>query len=73
MSFNITTAHDALTVVYRDIDWTLLREQKQWLVNQSGHHAAGLLGLLDSIQDTAIRLGVVTESEVFDLDQEYVD
>lgn len=40
-----------------NIDWSLLRAQKQWLLSQDHEHAHGLLHLLDAIQDDAIRQG----------------
>ena len=53
-----------------NIDWHLLREQKRWLVEQSGKEAEGLLNLIDSLQDFAVdRLGEI-ETEVFDFDYE---
>lgn len=50
--------------LYDDMDWDLLRKQKQWLVNIGGAHADGLLCLLDAIQDQAVERGV-SELEVF--------
>lgn len=52
------------------IDWDRLREQKRWLREQSGEEAAGLMNLIDSLQDFAVdRLGKL-QAEVFDFDYE---
>jgi hypothetical protein len=40
-----------------DIDWSLLKEQKRWLVEQPGEHAEGLINLIDYIQDAAEEQG----------------
>ncbi len=49
------------------IDWTLLNQQKRWLLEQAStsDEAAGLLHLLDSIQDAAVDLAGVPEAVVF--------
>lgn len=47
------------------IDWHLLRQQKNWLIKQRTGEAAGLLALLDSIQDEAVDQLGFTEREVF--------
>jgi hypothetical protein len=40
---------------YSDIDWALLRTQKEWLLGHRGEPAAeGLVNLLDSLQDRAV-------------------
>ena len=44
-----------------NINWKLLREQKQWLLQQEGEHAEGLINLLDYIQDEAVENGVPEE------------
>ena len=44
-----------------NINWKLLREQKQWLLQQEGEHAVGLTHLLDYIQDEAVENGVPEE------------
>ena len=60
---------EALRVI-AGIDWDRLREQKRWLVEQGGVEAAGLLNLIDSLQDFAVdRLGKL-QVEVFDLNHE---
>jgi hypothetical protein len=47
------------------MDWTMLREQKQWLADQASAHpdqAEGLLSLLDALQDHAVdELGLPEE------------
>jgi hypothetical protein len=47
------------------IDWAMLREQKQWLLNFNDEQAAGLVYLLDALQDQAVESGELTETEVF--------
>lgn len=53
------------------IDWEFLREQKEYLENEAandnevGHIYEGLLGLVDALQDAAIKDGYATEQEVF--------
>jgi hypothetical protein len=50
--------------LYDDMDWALLREQKQWLLTVGGSHSDGLVCLLDMIQDQAVERGL-SELEVF--------
>ena len=47
------------------IDWKLLREQKEWLLNNGSGEVMGLIGLLDKLQDDAVSNGEFTEEEVF--------
>ena len=47
------------------IDWAMLREQKQWLLNFNDEQAIGLVYLLDALQDQAVESGESTEIEVF--------
>ena len=47
-----------------NVDWALLRRQKEWLVSQLGDNAGGLLCLLDSIMDQAA--DILGEDVVFD-------
>ena len=59
-----------LAQVIADIDWELLRRQKQLLLDaldaQSiGSMANGLVILIDNIQDAAVAEGIATEVEVF--------
>ena len=47
--------------IIQDMDWDLLRRQKQWLLcktAEGSENAAGLLNLLDNLQDQAVRQGV---------------
>lgn len=48
-----------------NIDWAMLREQKQWLMSQDHAHADGLLMLIDQLQDYAVDNYLVQEEEVF--------
>ncbi len=55
-----------------NIDWHELRLQKEWLdlILMTGTEAdvrmaAGLLGLLDALQDEAASSGLVPEEEIF--------
>jgi len=34
-----------------NLGWTLLRQQKEWLLRQEGPEAEGLISLLDSLQN----------------------
>lgn len=54
------------------IDWQLLREQKDYLVNEANNWNDsapnvydGIVNLIDAIQDNAIADGLATEQEVF--------
>jgi len=50
------------------IDWELLRRQKEWLMNytdDSHEEIDGLIQLLDSLQDLAIESGEFSEETVF--------
>jgi hypothetical protein len=49
----------------QQIDWRLLRQQKEWLMNHNSPEANGLLHLLDAIQDEAVDQFGFTEREVF--------
>jgi hypothetical protein len=53
------------------INWTLLREQKAWLIEQNAWQAWGLLSLLDDIQDEAVATGMATDVEVFGAECEH--
>lgn len=44
-----------------NIDWGLLRLQKAWLICQEGEQAAGLLHLIDFLQDRAVAEGIPEE------------
>ena len=59
-----------LAQVIADIDWELLRRQKQLLLDaldaQSiGSMANGLVILIDNIQDAAVASGIATDVKVF--------
>ena len=57
--FNLTWLD--MNELIRDIDWDLLRVQKTWLLcraSEGSENAAGLVNLLDSLQDLAVREGV---------------
>lgn len=48
-----------------NIDWALLRKQKEWLLYNGSEEAMGLVELLDCIQDEAVATHGVREEEVF--------
>lgn len=48
-----------------NIDFTLLRQQKEWLLKFDTPEAEGLICLLDCLQDTAVASGENTELEVY--------
>jgi len=59
-----------LAQVIAGIDWELLRQQKQLLLdaldaNKIGFDTYGLVTLIDNIQDAAVAEGIATESQVF--------
>lgn len=47
------------------VDWELFREQKLWLIAQQGEQAAGIINMMDSIQDAAFATGRYTEEQIF--------
>ena len=47
------------------IDWSALAQQKRWLLSQDSQDAAGLVDLLDAIQDAAVDDAGVPEAIVF--------
>lgn len=56
------------------IDWTVLRSQKLWLLDQNTSESTdeiafeateGLLSFLDYVQDSAVDQGLASEEEVF--------
>jgi hypothetical protein len=61
----------SLKEVVSGIDWALLREQKEYCVNEACNNSEcseiyeGIVGLFDAIQDAAIADGLATETEVF--------
>lgn len=62
-----TNTHKAI----RNIDWVLLREQKEYCENEAanntevGHIYDGIVSMIDAIQDAAVADGLATEGEVF--------
>jgi hypothetical protein len=52
------THKPAIDIHTRPIDWEALRIQKAWLLRQDGAQAAGLLHLIDHIQDRAVECGL---------------
>ena len=59
-----------LAQVIADIDWELLRRQKQLLLDaldaqKIGHIADGIVILIDNIQDAAVASGIATDVQVF--------
>ena len=59
-----------MNVTFNSINWSLLREQKQWLLDQESEHADGLVHLIDAIQDQAVDNGDASELEVFGVNSE---
>ena len=47
------------------LDWELLRQQKEWLLQHDCFEAEGLLSLIDEIQDQAVAAVPALESQVF--------
>lgn len=47
------------------IDWELFREQKLWLIVQPGENAAGILNMMDTIQDAAFATGKFSEEQIY--------
>lgn len=56
-------------VINGSIDWKLLREQKMVLLVLEKD---GIVGLIDNIQDSALKSGQWTEEEIFGPAEEYV-
>ena len=54
-----------LSKVISTTNWELLRNQKEWLLNNGSDEAMGLAHYLDAIQDAAVEDGLATEFEVF--------
>jgi len=57
-----------MTELIDRIDWELLADQKQWLVEQAEHwnEAEGLLNVIDTLQDWAVDVAGVSEETVFE-------
>jgi hypothetical protein len=47
------------------LDWELLRQQKEWLLQHDCAESEGLLALIDDIQDQAVAAVPALESQVF--------
>jgi len=47
------------------LDWELLRQQKEWLLQHDCTEAEGLLALIDDIQDQAVEQQPELAEEVF--------
>jgi len=47
------------------MDWELLWKQKQWLIKQQTDESAGLIHLLDDLQDIAVENHAIPENLVF--------
>jgi len=57
-----------MNIEINNIDWKLLREQKEWLLSISDvdeRNLDGVLNLIDHIQDQAVEQGVASEEIVF--------
>ena len=53
-----------MSITIENIDWEMLRQQKEFLLNHGCDDAMGLANLLDIIQDNAVKQGY-TVNEVF--------
>jgi|LakMenE01Jun11ns_1017448.scaffolds.fasta_scaffold7326328_1 hypothetical protein len=53
-----------MSIVIENIDWALLREQKEFCLNHGCDDAMGLAHFLDYVQDKAVEQGY-SQSEVF--------
>lgn len=62
--------------ILRNMNWALLREQKEYCVNEAANApdvAAiydGIISLIDHLQDAAVLDGIATEDEVFGATEE---
>ena len=50
---------------YDTIDWALFREQKTQLILKNDELSAGILNLMDAIQDAAFETGKYTEEQIY--------
>lgn len=50
---------------FDNINWELFREQKTWLVLRNDEVSAGILHMMDSIQDTAFATGRFSEEQIY--------
>jgi hypothetical protein len=53
-----------MSIIIENIDWALLRKQKEFLLNHGGNDAMGLAHFLDYVQDKAVEQGY-PQLEVF--------
>jgi len=49
-----------MSIVIENIDWVLLREQKEFCLNHGCDDAMGLAHFLDYVQDKAVEQGILT-------------
>jgi len=49
----------------KQIDWKLLQEQKQYLIDLDHPHADGVVSLLDSLQDYCVDVLGIDEGKIF--------
>ena len=54
-----------LEQVISKTDWSLLRKQKEWLLNNGSDEAMGLVHFIDTIQDAVVDDLIALEVEVF--------
>lgn len=54
-----------LEQVISKTDWSLLRKQKEWLLNNGSDEAIGLAHFIDVIQDAVVDDLIALEVEVF--------
>lgn len=47
------------------IDWALFREQKTWLIVKNDEMSAGILHMMDTIQDAAFATGKYSEEQIY--------
>ena len=50
---------------FDNIDWELFREQKLSLIIRNDELSAGILHMMDDIQDTAFATGRFTEEQIY--------
>jgi len=61
----------SVTDTIKNINWKLLREQKEYCINEANNNQEatniydGLIHLIDALQDAAVNDGLATENEVF--------
>jgi len=60
----------ATVTVPLDLDFALLKKQKAWILEHKTPEAEGILDLIDAIQDHAVDVEGLPETEVFNLTEE---